>query len=250
MPVTRCSTSCFTTTVAVVVAAAMVANASASQSTALVQNEQPVNPQFSPVVNFSSGVLLPGGGTLGANFSVRKLDGIYFAPEARYYAYADIIDFDNFYYPDSYDTNVGVFSSADGRHNWTYHGIVIARGPSGAWDAGGIASPGATVVGDSIFVGYAAEPLDGGAGNRGIGVAVATHPLGPFAKQAKPVALDICGGSGRCDDVVMQTEQRVEGVGTPVGGGGYGEGGVTRQRNASSAGTAGNTTTVVHLYHR
>lgn len=42
--------------------------------------------------------------------------------------------------------------------------------------------------------------------NRGIGIARAKHPLGPFVKSAAPVASPsgLCGGSGRCDDVVMQ----------------------------------------------
>lgn len=113
--------------------------------------------------------------------------------------------YSNYYYPDSYDSEVGVFSSADGVTDWQYHGIVVHRGPAGAWDAGGIASPGVTVAADgTVLLGYAAEPKDGGAGNRGIGVATASHPLGPFTKEEQPAALAICGGTGRCDDVIMQ----------------------------------------------
>lgn len=112
---------------------------------------------------------------------------------------------------------MGVFSSADGVTNWKFHGIVIHRGPAGAWDAGGIASPGAAVTSDGkVLVGYTAEPLEGGAGNRGIGVAVAPHPLGPFTKMAKPAALAICGGTGRCDDVVMHAERLESGANATV----------------------------------
>lgn len=43
--------------------------------------------------------------------------------------------------------------------------------------------------------------------NRGIGVATAPHPLGPFTKSPVQVAspTGVCGGSGRCDDVIMQS---------------------------------------------
>ena len=46
----------------------------------------------------------------------------------------------------------------------------------------------------------------GGGINRGIGLAIAPHPLGPFTKQATPIASphSVCGGTGRCDDVIMQ----------------------------------------------
>ena len=42
--------------------------------------------------------------------------------------------------------------------------------------------------------------------------AIASHPLGPFVKQPTPIASPetICGGTGRCDDVIMQA--RPDGV--------------------------------------
>eukprot|EP01047_Picozoa_sp_COSAG01_P022221 COSAG01_NODE_1313_length_10770_cov_14.047887_7_plen_228_part_00 len=91
--------------------------------------------------------------------------------------------------------------------------IVVARGPAGSWDAGGIASPGAAAAADgTVILGYAAENSPSGGINRGIGVAIAKHPLGPFVKQTTPIASPhtICGGTGRCDDVIMQT--RPDGV--------------------------------------
>ena len=42
-------------------------------------------------------------------------------------------------------SEVGVFSSPNGKTDWKYHGIVVARGQPGGWDAGGVASPGAAV---------------------------------------------------------------------------------------------------------
>ena len=161
------------------------------------------SPNFAFSVDWSSGgaaTQLP-----AANFSVRKLAVVYNPGDGHWYGYADIVEFADYYYPDSYDSNVGAFSSPDGLSNWTYHGIVVARGASGSPDAGGCASPGAAVVDNKVLLGYAAEPHDGGAGNREIAMAVADHPLGPFVKQQTPVARDVCGGTGRCDDVIMQT---------------------------------------------
>ena len=143
-----------------------------------------------------------------ANFSVRKLEAVYYPPDRRTYAYVDIINYTSLYYPASYSTEVGVYSSPNGFTNWSYHGIVIPRGAKGGWDGGGIASPGAAVAADgSVIVGYAAENSPAGGRNRGIGVAIAKHPLGPFVKQSTPIAdpKTICGGTGRCDDVIMQS---------------------------------------------
>ena len=58
-----------------------------------------------------------------------------------------------------------------------------------------------------MLVGYCGENNPTGGINRGIGLASAPHPLGPFTKHATPVASPkgICGGTGRCDDVIMQS---------------------------------------------
>ena len=150
------------------------------------------------------------------NFSVRKLAAVRY-PDGRTYAYVDIVNFSSYWYPDSYSSEIGVYSSADGRTNWTYHGIVIRRGAAGGWDAGGVASPGAAVDDGTVLVGYAAESnSDGHFGTRGIGLASAPHPLGPFTKHEQPLASPfqdgVCsqtahGAKGwvACDDVVMET---------------------------------------------
>ena len=87
-------------------------------------------------------------------------------------------------------SEVGVFSSPNGKTEWKYHGIVVARGQPGGWDAGGVASPGAAVsVDGTVLVGYAAESQADGGTARAIGFATAHHPLGPFTKHdAEPVA--------------------------------------------------------------
>jgi hypothetical protein len=100
-------------------------------------------------VDWSSGgpnTTLPGCSKNVPRCSVRKLEAVYYPPDGKTYAYVDIVNFSNYYYPDSYSTEVGVFSSPDGKTAWEYHGIVIARGEAGGWDGGGIASPGSSVV--------------------------------------------------------------------------------------------------------
>jgi hypothetical protein len=152
-----------------------------------------------------------------SNFSVRKLEAVRYR-DGRTYAFADIVNFTDFWYPDSYSSEIGVFSSANGLTNWSYHGIVIRRGPTGNWDAGGVASPGVAIADDgTVLVGYAAESnSDGHLGTRGIGLASAPHPLGPFTKHIEPLASPfadgICsqkatGAKGwvACDDVIMET---------------------------------------------
>lgn len=142
------------------------------------------------------------------NFSVRKVEAFVYPSDGKTYAYVDVVNYSDVYYPDSYSSEIGVYSSLDGRGGWTYHGIIIPRGKPGSWDGGGVASPGGAVASDgTVLVAYAAENAPNGGRNRGIGFAIAPHPLGPFTKQIDPVASPsgICGGTGRCDDVIMQS---------------------------------------------
>ena len=163
---------------------------------------------FSFGVDWSSGDASSTLPSTNLSFSVRKLEAVYYPPDGKTYAYVDVVNFSDYFYPTSYSSEVGVFSSPDGRTGWQYHGIVIPRGVNGSWDGGGVASPGAAVASDgSVVVGYTAETHLSGGANRGIGVAIAPHPLGPFTKQATPLAspAGVCGGTGRCDDVIMQS---------------------------------------------
>ena len=192
-------------------ATTVAARAGATQSTAHAKSHANHN-EHTNATSFKFEVDWSSGGTATtlpiANFSVCKLEAVFYPPDGKTYAYVDVVSFSDRYYPASYSSEVGVFSSPDGRTGWEYHGIVIRRGKNGSWDGGGIASPGAAVADDgSVVVGYAAENSPSGGANRGIGIAIAPHPLGPFAKQATPLAspTGLCGGTGRCDDVIMQS---------------------------------------------
>jgi len=119
---------------------------------------------------------------------VRKLEIIYYPLDNCTYAYGDIINYSDPYYPNSYSSEVGVFSSKTGHNDWIYHGIVIRRGEKGQWDSGGVASPGAVVTADgSVLVGYAAENSPTGGKNRGIALARAPHPLGARKHKNTPI---------------------------------------------------------------
>eukprot|EP00947_MAST-08B_sp_MAST-8B-sp1_P000881 g881.t1 len=179
-------------------------------------------------------------------FGVRKVEAFVWPADNVTYAVADIVNYSDPFYPDSYSSEIGIFSSADGRTGWQYHGIIVPRGRPGAWDGGGVASPGAAAVPATddghpagVVVGYAAEHSPSGGINRGIGVARAPHPLGPYTKDPVPVAspTGICGGSGRCDDVIIQAR--------PAGAG--------SDRDSGDSGLARDdgrgTTATLHLYH-
>ena len=98
-------------------------------------------------------------------------------------AFADIVPFDDPYYPASYSSAIGVYSSPNGHTAWNYHGIVLSA-KAGSWSAEGVATPGAAVVrrgsAATVLVSYTAESQPAGHGTRGIGLLSATNPLGPF----------------------------------------------------------------------
>ena len=54
-----------------------------------------------------------------ANFSVRKLEAVYYPPDSRVYAYVDIVNYTDLYYPASYSAEIGAYSSPDGFTNWS-----------------------------------------------------------------------------------------------------------------------------------
>ena len=164
--------------------------------------------RFSLSIDTSAGMALP-----IANFSVRHTSAL--AVAGRFFIYADIVPDSDPYFPDSYSSQVGVFSSSNSTGPWTYHGICLPRGRG--WDAGGTATPSATLLTDGrILLAYTAEPLPGGKGPRGIALATSNSPLGPFTKLQRPAAdcgvhgavpgwesLNLSAGAADCDDSML-----------------------------------------------
>ena len=142
-----------------------------------------------PAVDWSRGAafsLLSAGG----NFSTRALDVIRWPGDGRFYLYADLILTTDAACPSSYHSDIGAFSADDLLGPWTFRGLV-ARKNASADDAGGLATPTAAVraTDNAVLLYFTTEtlPPGGGEGLRGIGGAVAAHPLGPFAR-LPPVA--------------------------------------------------------------
>ena len=134
------------------------------------------------------GSILPAPGA-----SLRQMTGI--AWGGRQYAYADYIPFDAIHYPDSYNSTIHAYSSGGNCSDWVHHGPVLLQGCGSCWDAGGVATPSAAVVDGRILLSYSGRhhtlPPKGGAphGTRGIGLATALHPLGPFLRRPAPLAM-------------------------------------------------------------
>ena len=117
-------------------------------------------------------------------FSVRQMNSLWH--DGKYYVYGDVIGWTNPKHPDSYGSTIGVFCSPDGR-KWTYHGEVLKGGGQGKWDYGGVATPGICELGGKFYLAYSGRQNKDGTGERFLGLAVATEPLGPFRKLPKPI---------------------------------------------------------------
>ena len=69
----------------------------------------PFNTSFGVSVDWVAGSPLP-----TYNFSVRQLNAIVWPADGHTYAYTDIVPFSDRYYPASYNSAIGVYSSANG----------------------------------------------------------------------------------------------------------------------------------------
>ncbi len=129
-------------------------------------------------------------------FSVRQMNAV--NVNGRYWAYVDVVPWDSPFHPNTYSTSVHAYESADGR-SWDYRGEVLPRGGTGAWDAGGVATPTACVTGGRILVAYSGRGRPDGAGPRSIGLAAATTPSGPFVRRTDPIVSE----TGQLDDPIL-----------------------------------------------
>ena len=151
------------------------------------QANPPANEWRLPTIDWTSG------GVVGPTdkYAVRAFDMIFWEPENKWYMYCDLVLFSNPECPGAFGSEIGVFSADSLDTEWTYHGIAVHKNTT-LEDAGGLATPTATVHNGKFFVYFAYEGLPVGKGLRGIGGAIATHPLGPFTRTA-PVAVAPAG---------------------------------------------------------
>ena len=105
-------------------------------------------------------------------FCVRKPAAVF--AKGQYWLYTDVVSWDNPHWPHTYDTSIHAFSSSDCQ-GWTYHGEVLRHRENGAWDFGGVATPGAVIFGGRIYLFYSGREKPEGSGWRQIGMAVADN---------------------------------------------------------------------------
>jgi hypothetical protein len=141
-----------------------------------------------------TGTRLPASG-----FSIRQVSVVWWAPESRSYAYADVVQNDNPDFPSSYNSSIGIFVSDVGAlTGWKYLGLALARHGPTAWDATGAATPAAIVVNNNsrVLLAYSGR-YKTGAGHSSLMVASAAHPKGPFTRPKEPVPASVYPGKSR-----------------------------------------------------
>jgi len=93
---------------------------------------------FDPAQQFE--VALPAGAPQG-EASLREHAIAWHPGKAKYYLVADIVPLASPHHPNTYDTDIGLWSSPD-LAAWTFHGVAVQRGSPGAdYDGYGVASP-------------------------------------------------------------------------------------------------------------
>lgn len=87
-----------------------------------------------------------------------------------YYLVADVVPLDNPHHPNTYETDIHLWKSAD-LATWTYLGLAIPKGGAGRFDAHGVASPAGIVwYRGKLLAAYSARKTDTFT-QRGIGLA-------------------------------------------------------------------------------
>lgn len=143
------------------------------------------------------------------NFCVRKPTAIF--ADGKYWIYADVIPWDNPYWPNSYDSSIHAFSSNDCK-DWKHHGEFISHREKDTWDYGGVATPGAVCFKEKTYIFYSGREKTDGKGWRQIGMAVADNPQGPFYKIPDPVIV-ASSSSSHLDDpipIISRDGQKIE----------------------------------------
>ena len=126
-------------------------------------------------------------------FCVRKVSAVF--AKGRHWIYADVIPWSSPSWPHTKGTSIHAFSSPDCK-NWTWHGEMIALGAEGQWDRCGVATPGAIVHNDRVYIFYNGQELPEGKGHRDAGMAISDDPAGPFIKNPEPILTS----EGQLDD--------------------------------------------------
>lgn len=140
----------------------------------------------------------------------------------KYYLVADVVPLSHPHHPNTYNTEIHLWSSPD-LVKWNYHGVAVGKGKSAqAYDGFGVASPaGMTFAQGKLYVAFSARQTEQFT-NRGIGLAwsgVDPERL-PWTKSAKPIS-DLEGEDDDPALLSIEGDQRLHLYHRRTGPGGY-----------------------------
>ena len=142
--------------------------------------------------------------------SIREHAIVWYPRQRRYYLIADVVPLSSPHHPNTYNTEIHLWSSSD-LQRWTYHGVAIRKGqPGQSYDGYGVATPaGAVFRNGRIYVPFSARRT-ASFGGRSIGLAwSADEPERlPWTKTAAPIS-DLEGNDDDCAVLVVPGDERV-----------------------------------------
>ncbi len=128
-------------------------------------------PPFTIEQQSSFGVELAAESPLG-EASIREHSIVWHPVQKKYYLIGDVVPLASHHHPNTYDTQLHLWSSAD-LAQWTYLGVAVEKGrPDHSYDGYGVASPAGMVFSDGrLYVPFSARRTSR-FDKRGIGIAV------------------------------------------------------------------------------
>lgn len=140
--------------------------------------------------------------------SIREHTIVWHAQKKKYYLLADVIPLNWKLHPNTYDTEIHLFSSPD-LSEWKYHGVAIEKGKTeDAYDKFGVASPVAAAVVDGIiYCPYSARRTSEYTGRSvGLAYSFADPEKIPWNKTQRPIS-DL---PGEDDDTAMVKDDKTD----------------------------------------
>ncbi|QDU06935.1 family 43 glycosylhydrolase [Gimesia aquarii] len=138
--------------------------------------------------------------------SLREHTIVWYPPNKKYYLLADVIPLSSKHHPNTYESEIHLFSSKD-LSIWKHHGVAITKGKrEGDFDRHGVASPVmATLNNGIIYCPYSARKTETFT-QRSVGLAYSSSDPEniPWNKTAQPIS-DL---PGEDDDVAIIKEEK------------------------------------------
>ena len=142
--------------------------------------------------------------------SIREHAILWHPKRRQYYLIADVVPLSSPHHPNTYDTQIHLWSSPD-LGQWTYHGVAVEKGrPGESYDGYGVATPaGAVFWNGCIYVPFSARRT-ASFGGRSIGLAWSTTDPErlPWIKTPAPIS-DLDGNDDDAALVVVPGDARL-----------------------------------------